>query len=85
MSPVPTIKIKPWSSDQGAFVLINETDFDPGRHELFEAPVAEPEPVSPDEPSDAEMRAAIKAATGKAPGPRTSHDELVRQFNEIEG
>jgi len=32
---IPTIRVKPWSSDQGPFVLLNEADFDPQRHELY--------------------------------------------------
>lgn len=34
-----TIKVKPWGEGQGDFVLINEEDFDPERHELFEEDV----------------------------------------------
>lgn len=33
---VPTIKVKPWSKDQGDFVEINECDFDPAIHQRFE-------------------------------------------------
>lgn len=40
---LPTVKIK--SSDpktQGDFVEINETDFDPKKHELFDIPAPKP-------------------------------------------
>ena len=35
-----TVKVKPWGDDQGDHVLINEVDFDPAVHELFDAPAA---------------------------------------------
>jgi len=44
---MPTIKVVPWSDDQGDYVLINEEDFDPEVHTAFApgtAP-ATPEPV----------------------------------------
>lgn len=31
-----TIQVKPWSDDQGDFVIINEVDFDPNFHELLD-------------------------------------------------
>lgn len=31
-----TINVKPWSEDQGAFVVINEADFDPKVHKLYD-------------------------------------------------
>lgn len=82
MSEIQTIKVK--RDGPKGYRIINLASFDLNRHTVYsDAPV-----LAADAPailSDAEMRAAIKAATGKAPGPRTSHDELVRQFNEIEG
>lgn len=30
------IKVKPWAKDQGDFVLINESDFDPAIHVKFD-------------------------------------------------
>lgn len=33
---VPVVKIKPSHESQGAFVEINESDFDPNLHELYE-------------------------------------------------
>lgn len=33
---VHTVKVKPWGKDQGAFVEINEADFDPAVHQLYE-------------------------------------------------
>ncbi|SDX13154.1 HeH/LEM domain-containing protein [Variovorax sp. YR634] len=35
------IKIKPSHESQGPFVLINEGDFDPKKHELYEEPIPE--------------------------------------------
>jgi len=31
-----TIKVKPWGKQQGEFVLINESDFDPSVHVKFD-------------------------------------------------
>lgn len=43
-----------------------------------------PEQQDADEyPSDAEMREAIKAATGKTPGPRTGRDKLIEQYEAL--
>jgi hypothetical protein len=30
-----TIKVKPWSKDQGDYVLINAEDFDESKHERY--------------------------------------------------
>jgi len=38
---------------------------------------------SGDQFSDAQLRDSIKAATGKAPGPRTTRENLIAQFNEL--
>lgn len=40
---VTTIKVKPWGAGQGEFVEINESDFDPTVHTLYE-PEAETKP-----------------------------------------
>lgn len=34
-----TVKVKPWSKDQGEYVVINESDFDPSHHELCDGEV----------------------------------------------
>lgn len=47
---IPTVKIKLGNDD---FVIINEDDFDPDQHELFDAPV-----VPKLEPSKATSRKA---------------------------
>ena len=36
MPQMKTVKVKPWSKDQGDYVLINELDFDPKIHALYE-------------------------------------------------
>ena len=33
---LPTVRVKPWAESQGEFVLINEADFDPARHVLYD-------------------------------------------------
>lgn len=35
---LPVLKVKPWAPSQGEFVHINEADFDPDVHELFDTP-----------------------------------------------
>lgn len=37
-----TIQVKPWSDDQGDFVIINEVDFDPDFHELLDGKTKKP-------------------------------------------
>ena len=36
MPQMKTVKVKPWSKDQGDYVLINELDFDPKIHAIYE-------------------------------------------------
>lgn len=31
-----TVKVKPWGKDQGDYVLMEEEDFDPKKHKLYE-------------------------------------------------
>lgn len=47
------------------------------------APVDDWGTDSGDQFSDAQLRDAIKETTGKAPGPRTSRENLIKQFNEL--
>lgn len=53
----PTVRIRPSHPSQGAFVEINASDFDPTRHEQFDAPppppAAPPPPPPPPPPVDA--------------------------------
>lgn len=37
-----TIQVKPWSDDQGDYVIIKEADFDPSFHELLNGESAKP-------------------------------------------
>jgi hypothetical protein len=41
---VPTIKIKALDPEQGKFIVINASDFDKDKHEMFDAPVVVPPP-----------------------------------------
>lgn len=43
-----TVRVQSWSKDQGDFVEINEKDYDPKRHKLFEAkaPTMPPPPAA---------------------------------------
>jgi len=52
----PTVRIRPSHPSQGAFVEINESDFDAARHERFDVPLAPPPapmaPLPPPPPID---------------------------------
>lgn len=68
---MPIIKVKPWGKNQGDFVQIEESDFDPDKHELLEAPKLT-EPTEPTPAKPAEEKPA-KAPTKKpATKPRSS-------------
>lgn len=56
---LPTVKVKASDPEQGAFVIINEADFDPAVHELY---------VEPTEAAPAEA-APAKASKAKAAKP----------------
>lgn len=30
-----TVKVKPWGQNQGEYVIMNESDFDPARHVMY--------------------------------------------------
>lgn len=46
MDTCPVIRVKPWSKDQGDFVEINFSDFDPAVHTVV-AGESEPVPEAP--------------------------------------
>lgn len=89
MSQIPTLKIK--ADHPRGWAIINEADFDPKRHEMW----GEPSPFTPaddnapigydsgEQFSDSDLRDAIKMASGKAPGPRTSREKLIEMFNGL--
>lgn len=63
---VPTVKVMPWSDDQGEFVVINESDFDAEKHTLFDAPKQEASQTSEsDEPADAESASTEPTRRGR--------------------
>lgn len=79
MTNIPTIKIK--TGYGRGWAIINEADFDPAIHQPFDAAAKAPEPTKPEEgPTEDEMRAAIKEATGKAPHHKLGREKLVEQF-----
>lgn len=94
MARVPTIKIK--ADNPRGWAIINADDFDPDQHKTYASKPNPPQPQkadpvigdtlgtdSGDQFSDTQLRDAIKEATGKMPGPRTSREKLVEQFNEL--
>lgn len=56
MESCKTIKIKPSHESQGDYVLINESDFDASKHELFEV-----DPEGAKKATVAELREALTA------------------------
>ncbi len=38
MAQIPTVKIKMPANKRAGYAIINESDFDPKKHELFDAP-----------------------------------------------
>lgn len=38
---VTTVRVMPWSPDQGEYVLIDAADYDPARHTLYQPDEAE--------------------------------------------
>lgn len=64
MTACPTVRIKPSHPSQGAFVEINATDFDPAKHEMYAAIVADippPPPMAPAPPSPVDPLADLPA------------------------
>lgn len=90
----PTVKIK----TKTGFALLNESDFDPKKHELYETPKAPPAPVKAPAPtvappappsvvthtmSDDDLRDAIERETGKAPHGNAKRETLIEQFEAL--
>jgi pyruvate/2-oxoglutarate dehydrogenase complex dihydrolipoamide acyltransferase (E2) component len=48
MKPIKTVRVQPWGKGQGDFVEINESDFNPEVHKLFDGvvPMAPPPPAA---------------------------------------
>ncbi|MGZ3309098.1 MAG: hypothetical protein ACXU8R_11320 [Xanthobacteraceae bacterium] len=59
-----TMKVKPWSEDQGDHVLINKADFDPERHEPLEGEAPD---ASGDDVEDSQDAPAAGARRGRKP------------------
>lgn len=65
-----TMKVKPWSEEQGDFVLINADDFDPSKHERLDgeakAPVADQAGEAVEHAHDAQVASARRGRKPKA-------------------
>ena len=59
---LPTVKVKASDPEQGAFVIINESDFDAAVHELY----AEPAEAAPAKASKATKAAKPEADAAQA-------------------
>lgn len=90
-----TIQVKPWSDDQGDFVIINEVDFDPDFHELLDGKAKKPAA-----PSDGGAKTVLevlamlddgtpfmsfKSAASKLLGDKTpaKKDEIIAALEEL--
>lgn len=58
-----TMKVMPWGKDQGDFVVINESDFDPKVHKEFKDSAAKA--AEPAKETESAPVKAKKAAKGK--------------------
>jgi hypothetical protein len=61
-----TMKVKPWSDDQGDHVLINVDDFDPDKHEALEGKSPEASGESEGEEQDIPAAAVRRGRKPKA-------------------
>lgn len=64
MDTCPIIRVKPWSKDQGDFVEVNLSDFDPAVHEVVageDEPVPPPEAAPHDKPAPKRRKRKAKA------------------------
>ena len=65
-----TVRVQPWSKDQGDFVTINKADFDEKKHKLYQGKVPEGAPPKAEEPEEKPpvdgLNFASKAARDKA-------------------
>ena len=73
---IPTVKI----AQGDGFLIINESDFDPEKHQLFGV---DPEPEDDDPRSDDELRAALEDGTGKAPHPSMKRETMLAKLAEL--
>lgn len=72
------LKVKPWGEDQGDHVLINEEDFNPEVHELFDStPVGD---LRLDELPVADLKAMATAKGLTFPG-NVSKAKLIELIN----
>lgn len=93
MSQIPTLKIK--ADHPRGWAIINEAAFDPKKHVMYGAAPDKAAPFTPaddnaplgydsgEQFSDSDLRDAIKMASGKTPGPRTSREKLIEMFNGL--
>lgn len=56
----PVVKVHPWGKGQGDFVEINESDFDPQKHKLYNAKAPSVPPVAVQPPPPAPVVEDVK-------------------------
>ena len=75
-----TIKVMPWGAGQGAFVEMNQDEFDPAKHQLYTGPVLTPQEAAARVSDPATMdRAALLDAVvvfGRQEMDKLSDDQL---------
>ena len=83
-----TVKVKPWSKDQGEYVVINESDFDSSHHELCEGEVlssAQKVTVTLSAETAPELQQAINDAKAECEKVATENIELKEQLATAQG
>ena len=83
-----TVKVKPWSKDQGEYVVINDSDFDSSHHELCEGEVlssAQKVTVTLSAETAPELQQAINDAKAECEKVATENVELKEQLATAQG
>ena len=57
---IETVKVMPWSKDQGDHVVINKADFNPEKHRLLDAEGDDGAPDGAKKATVAELRAVLE-------------------------
>lgn len=85
---IPVVKIKCPENQRTGYALINEADFDPDKHQLFDVPVPDDGGNEEDEAtaalSDDFLRTEIEKATGEKPHHFTGRKKLVEMYLAVE-
>lgn len=81
-----TVKVKPWSKDQGEYVVINESDFNPTIHELCEGEKLDGEHITVTLSAETapELQQAINEAKAECEKVQAENESLKAQVKDLE-